>query len=68
MAAFGIGTATGLLLFQDTLRRVLAPLLAGRRSIAAGAMGLRVSGLLLAVMAAVALVAAVAGRANPFCS
>jgi uncharacterized protein len=68
MTAFGIGTASGLLLFQGALRRVLASFVANRTPAAAGASGLRVSGLLLAVMAGIALVAAVAGRANPFCS
>jgi len=67
MTAFGIGTASGLLLFQGAMRRILAPLLAGRAPGAAGATGLRVSGFLLATMAGVALSAAVMGRANPFC-
>ena len=68
MTAFGVGTAGGLLLFQGALLGILAPLLAGRAPDEAGAMGLRVSGLLLATMAGVALMAAVMGRANPFCS
>jgi hypothetical protein len=68
MAAFGIGTAGGLLLFQGGLRRLLATFDANRRSTAAGAASLRISGLLLAVMAGIALVAALMGRANPFCS
>ena len=68
MTAFGTGTAGGLLLFQSALRHVLAALVAHRAPAATGATGLRVSGFLLAVMAGIALVAAVAGRANPFCS
>lgn len=68
MAAFGIGTAAGLLLFQGGLRRLLATFEAKRNPTAAGAASLRISGLLLAVMAGIALVAAVLGRANPFCS
>ena len=68
MVAFGIGTAGGLLLFQGALRRALAGLVARHASGPAGSTGLRVSGFLLAVMAGVALVAAVLGRANPFCT
>lgn len=68
MAAFGLGTAAGLLLFQGGLRRLLALVVTHRDPGAADAASLRISGLLLTTMAAIALVAAIAGRGNPFCS
>ena len=68
MAAFGLGTAGGLLLFQAGLRRVLS-VIAGRTAPgSADTASLRISGFLLSTMAGIALVAAVAGHDNPFCS
>lgn len=66
MAAFGLGTAGGLLVFQGALRGLVAGL-RGRPG-AADAASLRVSGLLLTAMAGFALAAALAGHGNPFCS
>lgn len=68
MAAFGIGTASGLLVFQGGLRRLLSLIVGtGRPQAQADAVGMRVSGLLLTTMAAFALIAAILGRGNPFC-
>jgi sulfite exporter TauE/SafE len=68
MTAFGLGSASGLLLFQAGLRGVLSVIAGTLAPGSADTASLRISGLLLSIMAGIALVAAVAGYDNPFCS
>jgi sulfite exporter TauE/SafE len=67
MASFGLGTAGGLLFFQGALRSLAAGLRGRISPASADGLSLRVGGLLLTVMAGVALLAALAGQGNPFC-
>jgi len=68
MAAFGLGTAAGLLFLQGALRGVMAVVRTSINPQAADTAALRVGGLLLAAMAGIALAATLTGQPNPFCT